>query len=76
MLFYICTWIYPYFTFQVKLALYADGEEVLTLIFDGLGSDKTNWFSHARLESSPWTDLKSTQKSTRSSSGYRFNMQG
>ena len=44
----------------MKLALYEEGEEVVSMIFDGSGSDKINWFSHSRLISSPWADLKTS----------------
>ena len=40
------------------MTLYENGEEVVALVFDGTGSDNINWFSHSRLISSPWTDLK------------------
>ena len=46
---------------QVKLALYyEEGEEVVSIVFDGVGSDKINWFSQSRLISSPWTDLETS----------------
>ncbi|KAI8487070.1 hypothetical protein Bbelb_351400 [Branchiostoma belcheri] len=43
---------------KVSLHSYQQGTEVRNLIFDGRNSDKFNWFSQARLISSPWTDLK------------------
>ncbi len=46
--------------FQVKMALYEGGEKVATLVFDGKGSNKTNWFSQERVLSVPWVDLSST----------------
>ena len=39
------------------MVLYEDEEEVVSIIFDGEGSDKTNWFSQPKVISSPWTDL-------------------
>ena len=41
---------------QVKVALYAAGKEVLSLIFNGVGTTKENWFTANRLEIHPWTD--------------------
>ncbi|XP_070552383.1 uncharacterized protein [Ptychodera flava] len=41
----------------VKLSLFKDDVEVATIVFDGVGSTKTNWFSPSRLLGSSWTDL-------------------
>ena len=45
------------FLLQVKVALYAKGQEVLSLTFNGTGSTKYNWFDQTRLEVHPWTDI-------------------
>ncbi|XP_070568449.1 uncharacterized protein [Ptychodera flava] len=42
---------------EVKVAVYSDGQEKASLIFNGIGSDKENWFSIDRLRASPWGDL-------------------
>ncbi|XP_033109146.1 uncharacterized protein LOC117110510 [Anneissia japonica] len=43
---------------QVKLTLFSESaDELLSLIFDGVGSDKTSWYALDRLIISPWTDL-------------------
>ena len=39
------------------MALYEEGSEVVSIILDGEGSGKMNWFSQPRVISSPWTDL-------------------
>ena len=44
--------------FQVRIALYKNGSEVLSMLFDAVGTNKLNWFSQAKLLSSPWSDLK------------------
>eukprot|EP00058_Branchiostoma_floridae_P004373 XP_002589861.1 hypothetical protein BRAFLDRAFT_100697 [Branchiostoma floridae] len=41
-----------------SLYSYRQGTEVRELIFDGRDTTKVSWFSHERLISSPWTDLK------------------
>lgn len=45
----------------MKLALYEKEKEVVALVFDGKGSDKTNWFSRDRVLSIPWVDLIPSQ---------------
>ena len=40
----------------MKVVLYAAGKEVLSLIFNGVGTTKNDWFDRARLEEHPWTD--------------------
>ncbi|XP_022098360.1 uncharacterized protein LOC110983420 [Acanthaster planci] len=42
---------------KVKLAIYKDGKERITLIFDGESASDRSWFSDYRLIFSPWTDL-------------------
>ncbi|KAH9519221.1 hypothetical protein Btru_074996 [Bulinus truncatus] len=42
---------------QVKFELYTQGQTVLTLLFNGTGTNSTNWFSHSRLIQSPFIDL-------------------
>ncbi|XP_044177107.1 uncharacterized protein LOC114971964 isoform X4 [Acropora millepora] len=43
---------------KVRVVLYKNGSEVLSMSFNAVGSDRLNWFSQAQLLSSPWTDLK------------------
>ncbi|XP_074625122.1 uncharacterized protein LOC141883516 [Acropora palmata] len=43
---------------EARVALYKNGSEVLSMLFKALGTDKLNWFSQAKLLSSPWSDLK------------------
>ena len=41
----------------MKLALLNDaGDELVSLLFNGEGSDSEGWFSKTRLISSPWSD--------------------
>ncbi|KAK3699436.1 hypothetical protein QZH41_018599 [Actinostola sp. cb2023] len=47
---------------KVRVSLYRNTKEVLRLIFNGIGSDKINWFAFERVLSSPWTDLASQPK--------------
>ena len=54
----------------MKVALYAAGKEVLSLIFNGVGTTKNDWFLPARLEVHPWTD------GNLFASALTFNMQG
>ena len=35
--------------FQVRIALYKNGSEVLSMLFDAVGTNKQNWFSQAKL---------------------------
>ena len=43
----------------VHIALFDyDGQEVAFLLFDGMGSDKMNWFSKERLLDSSWVQLR------------------
>ena len=51
---FICS----FFFFEVRVVLYKNGSEVLSMSFNAVGSDRLNWFSQAQLLSSPWTDLK------------------
>ncbi|XP_070567176.1 uncharacterized protein [Ptychodera flava] len=46
---------------EVKFALYTGGVEKASLLFNGIGSDKVNWFSTGRLRQSPWQDLMNTR---------------
>ena len=39
------------------MALYKDGSESLSIVFNATDSDNTNWFSSDRLLYSPWSDL-------------------
>ncbi|CAH1265939.1 uncharacterized protein [Branchiostoma lanceolatum] len=45
---------------KVKLSLYtfSPNMEIRDLVFNGMGSNKDNWFTKSRLISSPWADLK------------------
>ena len=42
----------------VRLALYENGREVAFLLFDGVGTDKMNWFSKERILDSSWNHLR------------------
>ncbi|XP_036358540.1 uncharacterized protein LOC118763188 [Octopus sinensis] len=49
---------------EVKFVLEQDNQIVVSMIFDGKQSNKTNWFSLNRLiKASPWTDLKTNEPS-------------
>ncbi|XP_041367824.1 uncharacterized protein LOC121382312 [Gigantopelta aegis] len=54
---------------QVRLVLYKNGIEVVSLLFDGNGSTKDDWFSKPRLISSPWSDLTGVSPAVFSVSG-------
>lgn len=41
------------------MALYKNGNEVLSIVFNATNSDKENWFSADRVTFSPWEDLTS-----------------
>ncbi|XP_070541638.1 adhesion G protein-coupled receptor B1-like [Ptychodera flava] len=47
---------------EVCLVLYTDGYEQLRLLFNGTGSNKTDWFTGGRLLSHPWSDLVSSNE--------------
>lgn len=42
---------------EVRVALYENQNEVLSIVFNATNSDNENWFSANRVISSPWTDL-------------------
>ncbi|KAL5005486.1 hypothetical protein ScPMuIL_018942 [Solemya velum] len=42
---------------QVKIELHSGRRRVAYLVFDGTGSDYTNWFSKDRILESSWSDL-------------------
>ncbi|XP_076113682.1 uncharacterized protein LOC143081925 [Mytilus galloprovincialis] len=42
---------------EVLVKIHNNGEEVAYFMFDGVGSNKTNWFSLARLKQSSYADL-------------------
>ena len=44
--------------FQVRVVLYENGNEVVSMKFDASGTNRVNWFSQKNLVSSPWNDLK------------------
>lgn len=45
---------------EVKYSLYKNGREKAYAIFNGTGSDLTNWFSQARLLDTSWTEALTT----------------
>ena len=47
------------FLSQVRVSLYKDGSEILSMVFDASNSDSENWFSKDRITYVPWTDLRS-----------------
>ncbi|XP_036360298.1 uncharacterized protein LOC118764136 [Octopus sinensis] len=42
---------------QVKLVLYKNHADIVTMVFDGRNTTLQSWFSLNNLKSSPWTDL-------------------
>ena len=46
------------FLSQVRVSLYKDGSEILSMVFDASNSDSENWFSKDRIIYVPWTDLR------------------
>ncbi|XP_052833430.1 uncharacterized protein LOC128251094 [Octopus bimaculoides] len=42
---------------QVKLVLYKNQADIVTMVFDGRNTTLQSWFSLNNLKSSPWTDL-------------------
>ena len=46
--------------FKTCVVLYENGDEVISMIFNASGTNNVNWFSQARLISSPWNDLKTS----------------
>ncbi|XP_067040608.1 uncharacterized protein [Acropora muricata] len=46
---------------KVRVVLYKNGSEVLAMSFNAVGTNRRNWFSQAKLLSSPWTDLKTAR---------------
>ena len=53
-----CFYFYLFLFFEVRVVLYKNGSEVLSMSFNAVGTNRQNWFSQAKLLSSPWTDLK------------------
>ena len=53
-----CFYFYLFLFFEVRVVLYKNGSEVLSMSFNAVGTNRLNWFSKAKLLSSPWTDLK------------------
>ncbi|CAI9742332.1 Hypothetical predicted protein [Octopus vulgaris] len=47
---------------EVKLVLYENQTDVVTMIFDGINTTLKTWFSQENLKSSPWDDLASATK--------------
>ena len=51
-------WIHFLFSrFQARVALYTEGKEDLSIVFNSTSSNNVNWFSETRVTDSPWTDL-------------------
>ena len=49
---------FPFFSrFQARVALYTEGKEDLSIVFNSTSSNNANWFSETRVTDSPWTDL-------------------
>ncbi|XP_063399452.1 uncharacterized protein LOC134684107 [Mytilus trossulus] len=42
---------------EVLVRIHTNGKEIAYFMFDGVGSNKTNWFSLARLKQSSYADL-------------------
>ena len=49
--------IYHFFCFQARVALYKNGSEILSIVFNATKSCNENWFSRERITHSPWNDL-------------------
>ena len=56
---------------QVKFSVFKDGEEKHFIIFNGAGTNHTNWFDAARILKSSWIDLKYKSFEHFSLRGYR-----
>ena len=64
---------------QARVALYKDGSELFSIMFDASSSNNQNWFTKDRVISSPWTDLKSNLPqyfSITGANGRRFYISG
>ena len=48
--------------FKVRLALYKNGSEILSIVFNATESTRDSWFCRDRLIVSPWTDIKTEQQ--------------
>ncbi|XP_033633572.1 uncharacterized protein LOC117295114 [Asterias rubens] len=60
---------------EVRVSLYSAGIEVLRIVFDGSGTDKTSWFDGDKVLSSPYKDLNASVKSIHADHlNYRFMM--
>ena len=46
--------------FKTRVVLYENGDEVVSMNFNASGTNNVNWFSQARLISSLWNDLKTS----------------
>ncbi len=61
----------------MRVALYKDQNEILSIIFNGTNSDNENWFSKDRILDSPWNDITSpTYFSIAGKSNRRFYISG
>jgi len=45
---------------ETRVVLYENGDEVVSMKFNASGTNNVNWFSQARLISSPWNGLKTS----------------
>lgn len=64
---------------EARVALYKDGSELFSIVFNASNSNNENWFTKNRVISSPWTDLKSnlpTYFSIPGAAGRRFYVHG
>ncbi|CAH3146003.1 unnamed protein product [Pocillopora meandrina] len=64
---------------EARVALYKDGSELFSIVFNASNSNNENWFTKKRVISSPWTDLKSnlpTYFSIPGADGRRFYVHG
>ncbi|XP_036371244.1 uncharacterized protein LOC118768578 isoform X1 [Octopus sinensis] len=56
---------------EVKLLIYKNKTDVVTIIFDGRNTTLRSWFSHEKLKNSPWNDLASATGVHLSIEGFR-----
>ena len=67
-MFFFCPCCFAYIVtcsflfFEVRVVLYKNRSEVLSMSFNAVGTNRLNWFSQAKLLSSPWTDLKTASQ--------------
>ena len=51
------SFLFLFFKFQVKFSLIKNNTEVVNMIFDGQGTNSSDWFSMSRVLESPWKDV-------------------